>query len=147
MTHAIDQNFWECASTFKPVALHRDLHASSSTTMVARYMLARSLRNARSPIFAQTLRPRYLATSNTPATASTSSPNPATPRRQESWLTRKVRSSPTALKYFLKVAKALGYASPQQVAARRALFLYRDICAIRADEESAFWQNGECSSV
>jgi cytochrome b pre-mRNA-processing protein 3 len=62
-------------------------------------------------------------------------------------LTRTVESSPTALRIFLKVTNVLGYGSAKQVAGRRSLVLYEQLCAPRADEEAAFWQDGELSDA
>ena len=112
---------------------------SSLAVMVVR-LIARSLKHIRKPVFTQNARPRYLTTSNAPPNAQSGT----TPPRQQNWLTRQVKASPVALKYFLKVASLMGYTSPQQIAARRALYIYREICAVRADEESAFWTRGEC---
>jgi len=47
-----------------------------------------------------------------------------------------------AMRAFLKVFGALGYRSSKQIAARRALALYEQLCSGRADEDSAFW--AEC---
>ncbi|TFY76045.1 hypothetical protein EWM64_g7967 [Hericium alpestre] len=44
---------------------------------------------------------------------------------------------------FMKVFGALGYGSSKQVAARRALAIYENLCAVRAEEEQDFWQH-EC---
>ena len=43
---------------------------------------------------------------------------------------------------FLKVFGALGYGSSKQIAARRALALYEQLCAGRAEEDSVFWAKG-----
>jgi cytochrome b pre-mRNA-processing protein 3 len=111
--------------------------------MPARSILIRSLRTTPHSIFTHAVRSRYLTTANSPVEPGSPLTNPPSPTKSQSWLTRKVKSSPTALKIFLKVAKALGYGSPQQVTARRALALYRELCTVRADEESAFWTTGE----
>jgi hypothetical protein len=65
------------------------------------------------------------------------------PPQQKSWLTKKVQQSPAALGIFLAVAKALGYGNPRQVAGRRAWALYEKLCAVRADEDRAFWKDGQ----
>lgn len=44
---------------------------------------------------------------------------------------------------FLRVFGALGYGSSRQVAARRALALYEELCAGRAEEDREFWAQ-EC---
>ncbi|KAF8637987.1 hypothetical protein AX16_010619 [Volvariella volvacea WC 439] len=66
------------------------------------------------------------------------------PERPKSWLTRKVESSPAAMKWFLGFTNALGYGSPKQIAGRRSFAMYEQICAIRPDEERLFWQQ-DCS--
>ena len=62
-----------------------------------------------------------------------------------SWLTRTVLSSPKAQTLFLQLSRLLGYNSVKEVAGRRALFMYQDLCSSRADEEAEFWRNGTCS--
>src|SRR5712672_2429408 len=64
------------------------------------------------------------------------------PAREPSWLTRKLKQSPAAMQVFLKVFGALGYGSSRQVAARRALALYEQLCAVRAEEDRKFWAQG-----
>ncbi|KAL4066468.1 hypothetical protein V8B97DRAFT_1980105 [Scleroderma yunnanense] len=64
--------------------------------------------------------------------------------RQQSWLTQAVKSNPVLYTIFLRVARALGYGSPQQLANRRALHLYNHLCATRADRDAEFWKN-ECA--
>ena len=49
-----------------------------------------------------------------------------------------------AMRAFLKVFGALGYGSSKQIAARRALALYEQLCSGRADEDSVFWAEGMC---
>lgn len=63
-------------------------------------------------------------------------------QQQKSWLTRKVESSPTAKKWFLKFTGLLGYGSPKQLAGRRAFILYEHVVATTPDQDTAFWQNG-----
>ena len=46
------------------------------------------------------------------------------------------------MKVFLKTFGALGYGSSRQVAARRALALYEQLCAGRAEEDREFWAQG-----
>jgi len=46
------------------------------------------------------------------------------------------------MRAFLKVFGALGYGSSKQIAARRALALYEQLCAGRAEEDRAFWAEG-----
>ena len=64
------------------------------------------------------------------------------PSREPSWLTRKLKQSPMAMRIFLRVFGALGYGSSRQIAARRASALYQQLCTGRADEDSAFWAKG-----
>ncbi|KAF8873081.1 ubiquinol-cytochrome C chaperone-domain-containing protein [Infundibulicybe gibba] len=66
------------------------------------------------------------------------------PPHEKSWLTRKVETSPTALKVFTHLTNALGYGSPKQVAGRRGFVLYGHVCAVKPDQDAAFWQQ-ECS--
>lgn len=116
-------------------------------SMAARSALARALRNTRHAAFKRAIiRVRYLTTSNSPVQPNSLLTNTSPPSKPQSWLTRKVKASPTALNIFLKVAKVLGYGSPQQVTARRALALYRELCTVRADAESVFWTTGKSHS-
>ena len=64
------------------------------------------------------------------------------PPPEQSWLTRKLKQSPTAMRVFLRVFGALGYGSSRQVAARRALALYEELCTGRAEEDREFWAQG-----
>ncbi|PPQ94506.1 hypothetical protein CVT25_014160 [Psilocybe cyanescens] len=77
-------------------------------------------------------------TATTPTTPTPTPPKPTTPTTpaspspqppKKSWLTRQVESSPTSRKLFYALTNALGYGSTTQVAGRRALLLYRDVCA------------------
>lgn len=78
------------------------------------------------------------------ASASPTPPPPsAPPKRQKTWLTRKLEGSPIALSALRGLGRILGYGSPEQIAGRRTFVLYKQLCAVRPDEESAFWQNGE----
>ncbi|KAH7919926.1 hypothetical protein BV22DRAFT_1040463 [Leucogyrophana mollusca] len=107
--------------------------------MISRQLLARRLaaqRFARLSFTASLPRARLIASNMTPG------PAPTSP--QQSWLTKKVKSSPALLSVFLGVARVLGYGSPQQLANRRALYLYNSFCASRADEQAQFWRN-ECA--
>jgi hypothetical protein len=98
-------------------------------------------------LHAHTIRPYASA----PAPAPKPTPGPSKPyqhekepTREPSWLTRKLKQSPMAKRAFLKVFGALGYGSSKQIAARRALALYEQLCSGRADEDSAFWAEGMC---
>ncbi|KAH9980901.1 hypothetical protein BGW80DRAFT_1453853 [Lactifluus volemus] len=82
--------------------------------------------------------------------ASSSSPKPIpgptkpyrhekAPTPEQTWLTRKLKQSPTSMRVFLKIFGALGYGSSRQVAARRALALYQQLCASREEEDREFW--------
>lgn len=115
--------------------------------MATRSIFICSLRNTRNTALIPVIRPRYrcLTTSNAPAGNGPSSSHPSPHKKQQSWLTRKINSSPSAKSAFVKLANAMGYGSPKQVAGRRAFNMYRDLCVGRADEESVFWVNGELS--
>ncbi|KAH7914937.1 hypothetical protein BJ138DRAFT_1078570 [Hygrophoropsis aurantiaca] len=99
--------------------------------------------------FSSSRRRLNLSTPNANANAKasaiqTQTKTPRTNQLSQSWLTKKVRSSPALLALFLGAARALGYGSPQQLANRRALALYNEFCAQRADEEAVFWRD-ECA--
>ena len=79
---------------------------------------------------------RFMAAQHSPKNA------PQPPTRAKSWLTRKVESSPSAMKIFLKLTNLLGYGSPKQVAGRRAFALYDQVCAVKPDQDRSFWQDG-----
>jgi hypothetical protein len=64
------------------------------------------------------------------------------PKREQSWLTRKLKQSPIAMRAFLRVFGALGYGSSRQIAARRARALYEQLCAGRVEEDRPFWAKG-----
>jgi hypothetical protein len=46
------------------------------------------------------------------------------------------------MRAFLKVFGAMGYGSSRQIAARRALALYEQLCAGRAQEDRRYWAKG-----
>ncbi|KDR65768.1 hypothetical protein GALMADRAFT_131306 [Galerina marginata CBS 339.88] len=117
--------------------------------MVAHSISLRHLRAYKLPHFASS---RYIGsttTRNAPKTTrsatlpelSTSTAGSDPPK---SWLTRKVETSPTARRIFFNLTNLLGYGSEKQVAGRRALAFYEQVCAVMPDQESDFWQN-ECS--
>ncbi|EAU81748.1 hypothetical protein CC1G_12129 [Coprinopsis cinerea okayama7 len=100
---------------------------------------------------------RLLASSSSSSASSSSSPSTdnktsqtkpptktttAATQQEKSWLTKQVQASPVAKKVFLGLARVLGYGSPKQNAARRAFALYEEVCAVRADEDKEFWQQG-----
>ncbi|KAH9066244.1 hypothetical protein EDB87DRAFT_1776196 [Lactarius vividus] len=106
------------------------------------------LRPLRHPLCTQ--RNAYILRSYVSAPAPKPTPGPTKPYQHEkaplpeqSWLTRKLKQSPTAMRVFLKVFGALGYGSSRQVAARRALALYEQLCTGRAEEDREFWAQ-EC---
>lgn len=47
------------------------------------------------------------------------------------------------MKVFMGMVTLLGYNSPKQIAGRRAFAMYDRLCVPKADEEQAFWQDGE----
>ncbi|KAI0087514.1 hypothetical protein BDY19DRAFT_892805 [Irpex rosettiformis] len=110
--------------------------------MVARSILARRLRQSG----IQRVFYRAVSTSQVPQKLTENSPTSSTPSQspnpppQRSWLTEKVRASPTAKKLFLGLATLMGYNTPKQVAARRSLAMYEKVCVPKADEEQEFWQ-------
>ena len=91
---------------------------------------------------------RRLATAPPPPETpqSTPSPNPyryekAEPER--SWVVQKIRANPIAFKIVRALGRAMGYGSTKQVAGRRTLAMYEQVCAIKASEDRVFWQEGE----
>ena len=48
---------------------------------------------------------------------------------------------------FFRFTNVIGYGSPKQMAGRRAFILYDKICAVKPDEDRAFWQNGELIGI
>lgn len=115
--------------------------------MVARSILARRLRHA--SLYPS---PRRLASSAAQLKAKPSpklqpvpppEPHAQPSAPQRSWLTQKIRETPAARNFLLGLAGMLGYNSPKQLAGRRAFAMYEQLCVPRADEERAFWQNGE----
>jgi hypothetical protein len=46
------------------------------------------------------------------------------------------------MRTFLRVFGAMGYGSSRQIAARRALALYEQLCTGRAEEDRQFWAEG-----
>lgn len=67
------------------------------------------------------------------------------PVPERSWLTEKVKASPTAKRLFLGLATLLGYSSTKQIAARRSRIMYQQLCVPRAGEERKFWQESMCN--
>jgi cytochrome b pre-mRNA-processing protein 3 len=131
--------------------LRRSCH-SGTKGVVINFLMQRIILRPSRPILtrlhARTIRP-YVST---PVPTPKPTPGPSKPyqhekesTREPSWLTRKLKQSPTAMRAFLKVFSALGYGSSKQIAARRALALYEQLCSGRADEDSAFWAEGMCA--
>ena len=48
---------------------------------------------------------------------------------------------------FMRLISLMGYGSAKQYAGRRAFAMYEKLCVPRADEERAFWQDGESHVV
>ncbi|GLB39324.1 putative ubiquinol-cytochrome C chaperone [Lyophyllum shimeji] len=103
--------------------------------MVARSLVLRQLRHHRLPL---RLPSRRITTNATQKNVPKAQP----PAQEKSWLTRKVESSPAAMKFFVGLTNILGYGSPKQLAGRRGLALYEHVCAVKPDADSAFWQQG-----
>ena len=62
---------------------------------------------------------------------------------ERSWVVQKIRANPIAFKVVRALARAMGYGSTKQVAGRRTLAMYEQVCAIKASEDRVFWQEGE----
>lgn len=62
---------------------------------------------------------------------------------KRSWLTRKVEESSMWRALFFQFTNMIGYGSPKQMAGRRSFILYDKICAVKPDEDRAFWQDGK----
>lgn len=71
---------------------------------------------------------------------------PSTPYQYEraeperSWVVQKIRANPVALNIVRALGRAMGYGSTKQVAGRRTLAMYEQVCAIKASEDRVFWQ-------
>ena len=118
---------------------------------MASSILLRSLRNQTSPHrnlshYYSTTR-RCITTKTPPQKTqpkpSNNSKNSNHEPKKTSWLTRKVEESPTWRSFFFRFTNLIGYGSPKQLAGRRAFILYEKICAVKPDEDRAFWQDGE----
>jgi cytochrome b pre-mRNA-processing protein 3 len=55
---------------------------------------------------------------------------------------QRIRANPVAFKIVRALSRALGYGSTKQVAGRRTLAMYEQVCAIKASEDRVFWQEG-----
>ncbi|KAG7085653.1 hypothetical protein E1B28_003199 [Marasmius oreades] len=67
--------------------------------------------------------------------------SPAAAPTTESWLTRKIETSPSARFWFERLTTLLGYNSPKQIAGRRALVLYDSLCVGTAGANQDFWRH------
>lgn len=56
------------------------------------------------------------------------------------WAVQKIRANPTALKIVRALGRAMGYGSTKQVAGRRTLAMYEQVCATKASEDRVFWK-------
>ena len=103
-------------------------------------ILLRSLRNrtALAPVSYYTSR---CITSNFPRKKQAKPSNHMPPKK--SWLTRRVEESPMWRALFFQITNLLGYGSPKQMAGRHSFILYDKICAVKPDEDRAFWQDGK----
>ncbi|KZT22134.1 hypothetical protein NEOLEDRAFT_1138481 [Neolentinus lepideus HHB14362 ss-1] len=111
--------------------------------MSSRTLATRSMKKAihhRANLQSYTL--RAASQSAVPSKSKSSSKQPASPREQ-AWLTKYLKEHPAAMSMFMGLSRLLGYGSPKQLAARRVMALYQQLCATRADEEMKFWQQ-EC---
>ncbi|KAF9267188.1 hypothetical protein L218DRAFT_856410 [Marasmius fiardii PR-910] len=70
-------------------------------------------------------------------------PAASTEPSKESWLTRKIETSPSVRFCFNTLTTLLGYNSAKQVAGRRALVLYESLCVVTPEANRDFWRN-EC---
>jgi len=59
---------------------------------------------------------------------------------ERSRLVQKIRANPIAFKIVRALGRAMGYGSTRQVAGRRTLAMYEQVCAIKASEDRVFWQ-------
>jgi len=62
---------------------------------------------------------------------------------ERSWVAQKIRTIPIAFKIVRALGRAMGYGSTKQVAGRRTLAMYEQVCAIKASEDRVFWQEGD----
>ena len=88
---------------------------------------------------------RRLATVPPPPKTAQPTPSP-TPYRYEkpelerSWVVQKIRVNPMALRIIRALSRTLGYGNTKQVAGRRTLAMYEQVCAIKALEDRVFWE-------
>jgi cytochrome b pre-mRNA-processing protein 3 len=109
---------------------------------MASSVLLRSLRNRTSPGYLSYYYTRRCITTKLPQKTP---PKPSNHAPKKSWLTRKVEESPIWRSLFFQLTNLVGYGSPKQLAGRRSFLLYEKICAVKPDEDRAFWQDGECT--
>jgi hypothetical protein len=103
-------------------------------------ILVKSVRNQHTPATLLYYTTRCMAT-RPPQKTQLKSLTHMPPKR--SWLTRKVEESPMWRASFFKLTRLIGYGSPKQLAGRRSFILYDKVCAVKPDEDRAFWQDGE----
>lgn len=91
---------------------------------------------------------RRLATA--PPPPGTPQPTPlSNPHRYEkaeperSWVEQKIRANPITFKIVRALGRAMGYGNVKQVAGRRTLAMYEQVCAIKPSEDRVFWQEGK----
>ena len=116
------------------------IHNILNLKMVVRSIILRHLWGQK---FSFRVTPVHIRSITTQPAKKVLSTTPAPPpTEQKSWLTRKVETSPAARRVFVGLTNLLGYGSPKQVAGRRALLFYEQVCAVKPDEDSLFWQKG-----
>lgn len=59
---------------------------------------------------------------------------------ERSWVVQKIRANPVAFRIVRALSRAMGYGSTRQVAGRRTLAMYEQVCAVKASEDRVFWQ-------
>jgi hypothetical protein len=150
----------ELGSSHISVEKKADLAASRSTRLCRTD--SDPHRRPPSKMYAQRLAQRRLATVHWAAALrvqrfrrlTTVSPPPETPQPspsskpyryekaepERSWVVQKIRANPVALKIVRALGRAMGYGSTKQVAGRRTLAMYEQVCAIKASEDRVFWQ-------
>ena len=109
---------------------------------MASSLLLRSLRNRALPGLPANL-PYYTSRCIATNLPQKTQPKPSIHEPKKSWLTRKVEESPMWRALFFQITNLVGYGSPKQLAGRRSFLLYENICAVKPDEDRAFWQDGE----
>ncbi|KAF9647297.1 hypothetical protein BDM02DRAFT_3117313 [Thelephora ganbajun] len=59
---------------------------------------------------------------------------------ERSWVVQKIRANPFTFKIVRALVRVMGYGSTKQVAGRRTLAMYEQVCAVKASEDRIFWQ-------